>query len=127
MYSTYGYDYNTYNSYDYDTAAAGIAGGFGRLLGILTGPWGMALSLGAIAIPMILDWLYSSKEEDAAQQEDLDIRQAARDAEIVRAIREGRGASVNVNLNGNPVGTFMPGDTANLDLFAGDDQYGMDF
>lgn len=106
---------------------AGIAGGFGRLLGILTGPWGMALSLGAIAIPMILDWLYSSKEEDAAQQEDLDIRQAARDAEIVRAIREGRGASVNVNLNGNPVGTFMPGDTANLDLFAGDDQYGMDF
>ena len=106
---------------------AGITGGFGKLFGFLMGPWGMAISLGATFIPMIWDWLTGSKEEDVTQQEDLDARQAARDAEIVRAIREGRGASVNVNLNGNPVGTFMPGDTANLDLFAGDDQYGMNF
>lgn len=102
--------------------AAGIVGVGSRVLGVLTGPWGFGISAALTFLPMIWDWLSNSKD---SQDEDLDARQAARDAEIVKAIKEGRGATVSVNLNGSPMGTFSPGDSADIDLFGGDDLYGM--
>lgn len=111
-----------------------IGGGVGRLattfgrgiLAITGGPWGLGISAALTFVPMIFDWL--SGNDEKSQQEDLDARQAARDAEIVRALREGKGAVVSINLNGNPVGNFSPGDSADIDLFGSDDQsYGMDF
>lgn len=102
--------------------AAGIVGVGSKVLGILGGPWGMGISAALTFLPMIWDWLSNSKD---SQDEDLDARQAARDAEIVKAIKEGRGATVSVNLNGSPMGTFSPGDSADIDLFGGDDLYGM--
>lgn len=102
--------------------AAGIVGVGSKVLGILGGPWGLGISAALTFLPMIWDWLSNSKDN---QDEDLDARQAARDAEIVKAIKEGRGATVSVNLNGNPMGTFSPGDSADIDLFGGDDLYGM--
>lgn len=102
--------------------AAGIVGVGSKVLGILGGPWGLGISAALTFLPMIWDWLSNSKD---SQDEDLDARQAARDAEIVKAIKEGRGATVSVNLNGNPMGTFSPGDSADIDLFGGDDLYGM--
>lgn len=102
--------------------AAGIVGVGSKVLGILGGPWGLGISAALTFLPMIWDWLSNSKD---SQDEDLDARQAARDAEIVKAIKEGRGATVSVNLNGSPMGTFSPGDSADIDLFGGDDLYGM--
>lgn len=49
MYSTYGYDYNTYNSYDYDTAAAGIIGGFATAYIIFM----ICLSLISVAVAVV--------------------------------------------------------------------------
>lgn len=75
--------------------AAGIVGVGSKVLGILGGPWGLGISAALTFLPMIWDWLSNSKD---SQEEDLDARQAARDAEIVKAIKEGRGATVSVNL-----------------------------
>jgi hypothetical protein len=50
MYSNYGYDYyNTYNSYDYDTAAAGLVGGFAVTYMIFM----LCLSLISIAVSVV--------------------------------------------------------------------------
>lgn len=100
---------------------------FGRgVLAITGGPWGLGISAALTFLPMIWSWLSGSDEDK--QQEELDARQAARDAEIVRAIKEGKGALVSINLNGNPIGNFGPGDSADIDLFGNADQeYGMDF
>lgn len=97
---------------------AGITGGFGRLLGILGGPWGMAISLGATFIPMIWDWL-SGSSDDKQTQEDIAAREAAQRAEMIKAIREGSASKIAIDINGNAAGMFGDGDHVNVD-FGGD-------
>lgn len=94
---------------------AGIAGGFGRLFGILMGPWGMALSIGAMCIPSILDWLFS-KGDDKQNQQDIAAKKSAENADLIKAIREGNTSRISIDINGNAVGTFRDGDRASIDL-----------
>lgn len=97
---------------------AGVAGGFSRLLGFLTGPWGLAISLGATFVPMIWDWLVGSSD-DKQTQEDIAAREAAQRAEMIKAIREGSASKIAIDINGNAAGTFGDGDSLNVD-FGGD-------
>lgn len=95
------------------TTGVGVLGrGLGSIAGFLTGPWGMAIMAGMTFLPMIANLLSGKKEPS---QEDLEAKQRAEDDKIWKALREGKSATINLNVNGRPVGTFSDGDTATID------------
>lgn len=101
----------------------------GRTLGILAGPWGMGLSLALSFVPMIFDWIKGSKEKEPSPEE-LQAKEDARVAAIQKALREGKSATISINLNGQNIGTYGNGGTANVTMpggYGGFDDYGMEF
>ena len=101
----------------------------GRTLGILAGPWGMGLSLALSFVPMIFDWIKGSKEKEPSPEE-LQAKEDARVAAIQKALREGKSATISINLNGQNIGTYGNGGTANVNMpggYSGFDDYGMEF
>lgn len=112
-------------------AGAGLASIATKSLGFLMGPWGMGLSLAVSFLPgifnLVKDWFGEShskeQEERSAEQ-----RQAQRDAELVRAITQGKSASISIDLNSKPIGTFSDGDHASINMPSPNidmDDYGM--
>lgn len=112
-------------------AGAGLASIATKSLGFLMGPWGMGLSLAVSFLPgifnLVKDWFGEShskeQEERSAEQ-----RQAQRDAELVRAITQGKSASISIDLNSKPIGTFSDGDHASVNMPSPNidmDEYGM--
>lgn len=112
-------------------AGAGLASIATKSLGFLMGPWGMGLSLAVSFLPgifnLVKDWFGEShskeQEERSAEQ-----RQAQRDAELVRAITQGKSASISIDLNSKPIGTFSDGDHASINMPSTNidmDDYGM--
>lgn len=97
-----------------------LAGGFGRLFGILMGPWGMALSIGAMVLPQIFDWLVGSSS-DKKHQEDLEVKRSVELSNLEKAIREGKASSVTVNVNGSTRAVMGDGDS--LDINADDEMF----
>ncbi|ASF00793.1 putative tail tape measure protein [uncultured virus] len=95
---------------------SGIANIASKGLGFLMGPWGFGLSLGISFIPSILDFLKGDSNSKEQQIKSAEQRQAQRDAELVRAIANGKAASISIDLNGSNVGTFSDGDKASVDL-----------
>lgn len=95
---------------------SGIANIASKGLGFLMGPWGLGLSLGISFIPSILDFLKGDSNSKEQQIKSAEQRQAQRDAELVRAIANGKAASISIDLNGSNVGTFSDGDKASVDL-----------
>ena len=95
---------------------SGIASIASKGLGFLMGPWGFGLSLGISFIPSILDFLKGDSNSKEQQIKSAEQRQAQRDAELVRAIANGKAASISIDLNGSNVGTFSDGDKASVDL-----------
>lgn len=95
---------------------SGIANIASKGLGFLMGPWGFGLSLGISFIPSILDFLKGDSNSKEQQIKSVEQRQAQRDAELVRAIANGKAASISIDLNGSNVGTFSDGDKASVDL-----------
>lgn len=95
---------------------SGIANIASKGLGFLMGPWGFGLSLGISFIPSILDFLKGDSNSKEQQIKSAEQRQAQRDAELVRAIANGKTASISIDLNGSNVGTFSDGDKASVDL-----------
>lgn len=88
-------------------------------LGFLMGPWGMAISFGLSFLPQIFDvlgGLFSTENNKAQEEAAAEQRQAQRDAELVRAITSGRAASISIDLNSKPIGTFSDGDKASVNL-----------
>ena len=82
-------------------------------------PWGMAISFGLSFLPQIFDvlgGLFSTENNKAQEEAAAEQRQAQRDAELVRAITSGRGASISIDLNSKPIGTFSDGDKASVNL-----------
>jgi len=66
-----------------------IAGGAGRVLGFLGGPWGMAISLGMMAVPAILDFLKKDDKEDEEGREKVtldDLNKLPIDQERIRGL-----------------------------------------
>lgn len=101
----------------------------GRTLGFLGGPWGMGISLALTFVPQIFSWLKGSKEKEPSPEE-LQAQEDARVAEITKALREGKTATIQINLNGQNIGTYGNGDTVNATMpggYAGFDDYGMEF
>lgn len=101
----------------------------GKTLGILAGPWGMGLSLALSFVPMIFDWIKGSKEKEPSPEE-LQAKEDARVAAIQKALREGKSATISINLNGQNIGTYGNGGTANVTMpggYGGFDDYGMEF
>lgn len=100
-------------------AGAGLASIATKSLGFLMGPWGMGISLAVSFLPgifnLVKDWFGEShskeQEERSAEQ-----RQAQRDAELVRAITQGKSASISIDLNSKPIGTFSDGDHASVNM-----------
>ena len=106
-----------------------VAGGLGRVLGFLAGPWGMAISLGMTFIPQIFDWLRGSKDNEPSPEE-LEAKRGAEHAALVKALQEGKAATIQINLNGQNIGTYGDGSTVNATIPTGGDDlmnYGMDF
>lgn len=112
-------------------AGAGLASIATKSLGFLMGPWGMAISFAVSFLPGIFstlsDWfgISNSKEQEEKSAEQ---RQAQRDAELVRAITQGKPASISIDLNNKPIGTFSDGDHASVNLNSSNidmDEYGM--
>lgn len=95
---------------------SGIANIASKGLGFLMGPWGFGLSLGISFIPSILDFLKGDSNSKEQQIKSAEQRQAQRDAELVRAIANGKAASISIDLNGSNVGTFSDGDKASVDF-----------
>ena len=93
---------------------SGIANIASKGLGFLMGPWGFGLSLGISFIPSILDFLKGDSNSKEQQIKSAEQRQAQRDAELVRAIANGKAASISIDLNGSNVGTFSDGDKASV-------------
>ncbi|MCM1438803.1 MAG: phage tail tape measure protein [Roseburia sp.] len=101
----------------------------GRTLGFLGGPWGMGISLALTFVPQIFSWLKGSKDKEPTPEE-LQAREDARVAEIQKALREGKSATININLNGQNLGTFSNGDTVNAPMpggYQGFDDYGLEY
>lgn len=101
----------------------------GKTLGILAGPWGMGLSLALSFVPKIFDWIKGSKEKEPSPEE-LQAKEDARVAAIQKALREGKSATISINLNGQNIGTYGNGGTANVTMpggYSGFDDYGMEF
>ena len=101
----------------------------GKTLGILGGPWGMGLSFALSFVPMIFDWIKGSKEKELSPEE-LQAKEDARVAAIQKALREGKSATISINLNGQNIGTYGNGGTANVTMpggYGGFDDYGMEF
>lgn len=95
------------------TTGVGVLGrGLGSIAGFLTGPWGLAIMAGMSFLPMIVNLLSGKKEPS---QEELEAKQKAEDDKIWKALREGKSATINLNVNGRPVGTFGDGDTATIE------------
>lgn len=102
------------------TGIRGVASGIGMLgtlgkgvMGFLGGPWGLGITLGTTVIPMIYDWLtgdHRSEEEKQAEQ------QANELAKLEKAVREGTLSRIQINLNGQTIGTFSNGDTVTATL-----------
>lgn len=106
-----------------------IGGVLGRTLGILAGPWGMGISLALTFVPKIFDWIKGSKEKEPSPEE-LQAKEDARVAAIQKALREGKSATISINLNGQNIGTYGNGGTANVNMpggYSGFDDYGMEF
>ena len=82
-------------------------------MGFLGGPWGLAITAGISFLPMIFDWLqgdHRSEEEKRAAQE------ASEMARLEKAVRDGTLARIQVNINGQTLGTFTNGDTVSTNL-----------
>ena len=106
-----------------------IGGVLGRTFGILAGPWGMGISLALTFVPKIFDWIKGSKEKELSPEE-LQAKEDARVAAIQKALREGKSATISINLNGQNIGTYGNGGTANVNMpggYSGFDDYGMEF
>ena len=106
-----------------------IGGVLGRTFGILAGPWGMGISLALTFVPKIFDWIKGSKEKELSPEE-LQAKEDARVATIQKALREGKSATISINLNGQNIGTYGNGGTANVNMpggYSGFDDYGMEF
>lgn len=106
-----------------------IGGVLGRTLGILAGPWGMGISLALTFVPKIFDWIKGSKEKEPSPEE-LQAKEDARVAAIQKVLREGKSATISINLNGQNIGTYGNGGTANVTMpggYSGFDDYGMEF
>lgn len=95
---------------------AGIAGIASKGLGFLMGPWGLGISFALSFVPSILDFLKGDSNAQAQERKTAEQRQAQRDAELVRAIANGKPASISIDLNGSNVGTFSDGDHASIDM-----------
>ena len=105
-----------------------IGGVLGRTLGFLGGPWGMGISLALTFVPRIFDWIKGKEKEPSP--EELQAKEDARVAAIQKALREGKSATISINLNGQNIGTYGNGDTANVTMpggYSGFDDYGMEF
>lgn len=92
-----------------------VAGGFGRLLGIMMGPWGMALMMGATVLPMIFDWLVGNSS-DKQHQSDLEAKREAEAQALEKALREGRASSVTINVNGSTRAVIGDGDYIDINM-----------
>lgn len=96
------------------SAGIGVLGTVGRgIMGFLGGPWGLAITAGISFLPMIFDWLqgdHRSEEEKRAAQE------ASEMARLEKAVRDGTLAKIQVNINGQTLGTFSNGDTVSTSL-----------
>lgn len=106
-----------------------IGGVLGRTLGFLGGPWGMGISLALTFVPRIFSWLSGNKSKEPTPEE-LQAKEDARVAAIQKALREGKTATISINLNGQNIGTYGNGDTANVTMpggYSGFDDYGMEF
>lgn len=106
-----------------------IGGVLGRTLGFLGGPWGMGISLALTFVPKIFDWIKGSKEKEPSPEE-LQAKEDARVAAINKALREGKSATISININGQNIGTYGNGGTANVNMpggYSGFDDYGMEF
>lgn len=106
-----------------------IGGVLGRTLGFLGGPWGMGISLALTFVPRIFSWLSDKKSKEPSPEE-LQAKEDARVAAIQKALREGKTATISINLNGQNIGTYGNGDTANVTMpggYSGFDDYGMEF
>ena len=101
----------------------------GRTLGFLGGPWGMGISLALTFVPKIFSWLSDNKKKEPTPEE-LQAQEDARVAAIQKALREGKTATIQINLNGQNIGTYGDGGTANVTMpggYSGFDDYGMEF
>lgn len=101
----------------------------GRTLGFLGGPWGMGISLALTFVPKIFSWLSDSEKKEPTPEE-LQAQEAARVASIQKALKEGKSATIQINLNGQNIGTYGDGGTANVRMpggYSGFDDYGMEF
>lgn len=101
----------------------------GRTLGFLGGPWGMGISLALTFVPKIFSWLSDKKKKEPSPEE-LQAQEDARVAAIQKALREGKTATIQINLNGQNIGTYGDGGTANVSMpggYSGFDDYGMDY
>ena len=100
----------------------------GKTLGILGGPWGMGLYLALSFVPRIFSWL-SDDEKKEPSPEELQAQEEARVASIKEALREGKTVSIKINLNGQNIGTYGDGGTANVNMpggYGGFDDFGME-
>ena len=101
----------------------------GRTLAFLGGPWGMGISLALTFVPKIFSWLFDKKKKEPTPEE-LQAQEDARVAAIQKALREGKTATIQINLNGQNIGTYGDGGTANVTMpggYSGFDDYGMEF
>lgn len=101
----------------------------GKTLGFLGGPWGMGISLALTFVPKIFSWLSDKKKKEPSPEE-LQAQEDARVAAIQKALREGKTATIQINLNGQNIGTYGDGGTANVPMpggYSGFDDYGMDY
>ena len=101
----------------------------GKTLVFLGGPWGMGISLALTFVPKIFSWLSDKKSKEPTPEE-LQAKEDARVAAIQKALREGKTATISINLNGQNIGTYVNGDTANVTMpggYPGFDDYGMEF
>lgn len=106
-----------------------IGGVLGRTLRFLGGPWGMGISLALTFVPKIFSWLSNKKSKEPTPEE-LQAKEDAKVAAIQKALREGKTATISINLNGQNIGTYGNGDTANVTMpggYSGFDDYGMEF
>ena len=96
------------------SSGIGMLGTLGKgLMGFLGGPWGLGITAGMTVIPMIYDWLTGdnrSEEEKRAAQESSEM------ARLEKAVRDGTLARIQVNINGQTIGTFSNGDTVSATL-----------
>lgn len=118
-----------YGMFNMTRGIGAIGGVLGRTLGFLGGPWGMGISLALTFVPKIFDWIKGSKENEPSPEE-LQAKEDARVAAIQKALREGKTATIQINLNGQNIGTYGDGGTANVTMpggYSGFDDYGMEF